>query len=370
MAPSTNSAAISRRIHRWRVSAQCRRERLAVLAIRSPNRNSRPKKRSDTAPAVEGCPECHRNGGEPGQTWLVTSSTGIPHSPAGGPRRSTWIGVALLALGATLLLVFALRELVGSDDSDDESAGSSTTAAGVAPAEPGATPVRAIPQVLETRAHDPEAFTQGFEFVDGRLFESTGLVGQSTLRELDPETGDVVRSVDVGSDYFAEGLTAVDDALIQLTWQDGVALVYDRETFQVRETFSYEGEGWGLCQLDANRLVMSDGSDVLTFRDPQSFEVIGTVAVTRGTDSITRLNELECVDGTVWANVWKTDLIMAIDPTTGAVTSTVDATGLLPADQAAGADVLNGIAYDDDAGTFWLTGKLWPSMFEVTFVEG
>jgi glutamine cyclotransferase len=227
-------------------------------------------------------------------------------------------------------------------------------------------------EVLSRRPHDPTAWTQGLLFdADGRLFESTGIVGRSQVRELDPETGAVLRSRPVPDELYGEGLALVDDrTLIQITWTDGQALTYDKESFEVMDTFRYEGEGWGLCS-DGSRLIMSDGSDRLTFRDPTTFAVQGSVAVTADGVPVTRINELECVDGEVWANVWETSVILRIDPESGAVTGMLDATGLL-ADDPAAADVeqwLNGIARIPGGDTWLLTGKLWPQAMEVRIHE-
>ncbi len=228
----------------------------------------------------------------------------------------------------------------------------------------------AVPRVLETYPHDPAAFTQGLLLEDGHFYESTGLYGQSTLREVVPETGEVLREVKLPQDYFAEGLTLVGDRLIQITWQEGTAFVYDLDTFEQTNTFTYEGEGWGLC-YDGERIVMSDGSPTLTLRDPNTFAVIGTIEVTLNGQGVEELNELECVDGFVYANIWQSDTIVKIDES-GKVVEEIDASGLLPEDvraQLVPDAVLNGIAYDAEAGTFFLTGKLWPSMLEVRFRE-
>ncbi|ADI13711.1 glutaminyl-peptide cyclotransferase [Truepera radiovictrix] len=227
-----------------------------------------------------------------------------------------------------------------------------------------------VPEVLATYPHDPEAFTQGLLWDGGRLFESTGLYGASTLREVVPETGEVVRLVALDARYFGEGLALVGDRLIQLTWQEGTAFVYDRATFERVGTFSYEGEGWGLC-FDGEALYMSDGSATLTRRDPETFEVLETVEVTLRGEPVALLNELECAKGRVYANVFTTDVIVRIDPASGRVQGVVDASALLSAEERARLTrdaVLNGIAYNPEADTFYLTGKLWPKLFEVRFV--
>ncbi|ODU01758.1 MAG: glutaminyl-peptide cyclotransferase [Pseudonocardia sp. SCN 72-86] len=221
------------------------------------------------------------------------------------------------------------------------------------------------PQVLGELPHDPTAFTQGLELDDGILYEGTGLEGRSQLRELDPATGALRRAVPLPGTLFGEGLTVVGDTIWQLTWRDGVVLEWDRATLTLRRQVPMSGEGWGLCR-DGSRLVRSDGTDLLRFHDPVTFAETGSVRVTLDGRPLTQLNELECVDGQVWANVWQTDRIVRIDPADGRVTAIVDATGLLPADRRAGADVLNGIASLGN-GEFLLTGKLWPTMFRVRF---
>jgi glutaminyl-peptide cyclotransferase len=223
------------------------------------------------------------------------------------------------------------------------------------------------PQVLAVFPHDRGAFTQGLLLHEGSLYESTGLYGRSTLRQVDPRTGDVKRVVSLAPTLFGEGLARVDDRLIQITWQHGVAPVYNLLTFEQVGQFTYSGEGWGLC-YDGQRLVMSNGSSNLTFRDPQTFAVAGTVGVTLKGQPVERLNELECVGQHVYANVWQTDTIVRIHAETGRVDATIDASGLLSPEDRIGVDVLNGIAYDPERDVFLITGKLWPRLFEVRFV--
>ncbi|NWF70812.1 MAG: glutaminyl-peptide cyclotransferase [Chloroflexi bacterium] len=221
-------------------------------------------------------------------------------------------------------------------------------------------------QVLSLRPHDTSAFTQGLLLHNGLFYESTGLVGQSSLREVDPETGEVLRRVDV-PEVFAEGLALVDQRLLQLTWTSGVAFVYDLETFARRGSFAYHGEGWGLC-YDGHQLYMSDGSDTLFVRDAETFAVLDTVPVRLNGVALTQLNELECVGDAIYANVWQTDEIVRIDKHSGVVTGLIDARGLLTEQEQQDADVLNGIAYDAENAVFFITGKLWPHVFEVRFV--
>jgi glutamine cyclotransferase len=222
-------------------------------------------------------------------------------------------------------------------------------------------------EVIERRDREADVFTQGFEADDGVLFETGGLYGESTVRIVDAQTGIPTAEVGLAPELFAEGLTLVDDELIVLTWQEEVALVLDATTLAEVDRYAYEGEGWGLCD-DGERLVMSNGSDRLTFRDRTTFAPLGEVAVSLDGAPVSQLNELECVAGEVYANVWQTDTIVRIDPDTGTVTARIDASGLLDEAERAQADVLNGIAHDPAAGTFLLTGKLWPAMFEVRFV--
>jgi glutaminyl-peptide cyclotransferase len=222
-------------------------------------------------------------------------------------------------------------------------------------------------EVVAEHPHDPQAFTQGLVVDGDRFYESTGDYGYSDVREVEIESGEVVREEPLPPSLFGEGLAQVDDRLIQLTWREHVARVYDRETLTMVDEFDYEGEGWGLC-YDGERLVMSDGSATLTFRDPDTFDEIGSVDVTADGEPVGRLNELECVDGQVYANVYTANDILVIDPEGGEVTASIDASGLLTPDEAAEADVLNGIAHAGDGDTFFLTGKHWPTMFEVRFV--
>lgn len=235
----------------------------------------------------------------------------------------------------------------------------------------GAAGPRAIEQlrvrVVASYPHDRAAYTQGLEWHGGRLYESTGLVGRSTLRRVELETGVVEQRVDLPSELFGEGLTRVGRNFIQLTWQDGRAIVWDAATLRATHEFRYPGEGWGLCH-DGERLVMSDGSDRLVFRSPATFEKLGEVQVTLDGQPLRHLNELECVDGEVYANVWQTDHIARIDPRSGRVTAWIDAAGLLTPAERAGAEVLNGIAYVRERDRFLVTGKLWPRLFEVVFV--
>jgi len=226
-------------------------------------------------------------------------------------------------------------------------------------------------RVLEVRPHDRTAFTQGFELAGGVLYEGTGLVGRSAILATDPATGAVRQREDLPAPLFGEGITIADRRIWQLTWRDGIAIERDLATMAELRRVRYTGEGWGLC-FDGTRLVMSDGTDRLTFRDPVTFDTIGEVRVRRAGEPASRLNELECAGGAVWANVWQTDHILRIDPAAGTVTAVVDAAGLLaqhasPAGRS-GADVLNGIAALPGGTEFLITGKLWPHTFHVQFL--
>lgn len=237
---------------------------------------------------------------------------------------------------------------------------------GAGPPAPASTVPTLRPQVLGELAHDTAAFTEGLEVAGGSLYEGTGLAGRSQLRELDPATGALRRAVPLPGTLFGEGITVVGDRIWQLTWRDGEALEWDRASLTLLRRVPIEGEGWGLC-AEPGRLVRSDGTDLLRFHDPVTFAETGSVRVTLDGGPVTELNELECADGQVWANVWRTDRIVRIDPADGRVTAVVDAAGLLAADRRAGTDVLNGIAALG-GGEFLLAGKFWPATFRVRFV--
>jgi glutaminyl-peptide cyclotransferase len=220
-------------------------------------------------------------------------------------------------------------------------------------------------KVVHTYPHDPQAYTQGLLFLDGHLYESTGLNGRSSLRMVDLTTGRVLQSVPVPDQYFAEGLASWGSTLIQLTWQSHVAFVYDRFSFRLLRTIPYEGEGWGLTE-DGQHLILSDGSSTLKFLDPATFHVVRSIQVTDQGAPVTQLNELEYVRGEIYANVWHSDRVARISPATGKVLGWIDLTGILPADQHSDPEaVLNGIAYDAAHNRLFVTGKLWPRLFEI-----
>ncbi len=224
-------------------------------------------------------------------------------------------------------------------------------------------------RVVAEYPHDRHAFTQGLAYVDGVLYEGTGLNRQSSLRRVDLETGEVLQAVRLSEEYFGEGIAVVDDRIYQLTWQNNVCIVYDRETFDVVEIFSYSTEGWGLT-TDGERLIMSDGTNRLSVRDPETFEEIETIDVYDGAREVRNLNELEIVHGEIWANVWQTDRVARIDPESGQVTGWIDLRGLLSERERERrpVDVLNGIAHDPETDRLFVTGKLWPKLFEIEVV--
>jgi glutamine cyclotransferase len=224
--------------------------------------------------------------------------------------------------------------------------------------------------VVAAFPHDPNAFTQGLVYADGELYESTGLLGESTLRRVELGTGRVLQQAALPKEYFGEGLALVGDALVQLTWRNGLGLVYDRKTFARRRTFTYQGEGWGLAYDGTSRLVMSDGTDRLTFLDPKTFARVRTLRVQDAGRSVEGLNELEWVEGGIWANVWTTDRIARISPATGAVTGWIALDTLWPLrDRTPGADVMNGIAYDPKLRRIFVTGKKWPRLYQIALTK-
>lgn len=221
--------------------------------------------------------------------------------------------------------------------------------------------------VVRALSHDTSAFTQGLEYLDGFLYEGTGLNGRSSIRKVKLETGEVLQRRDVPHEHFGEGLTIWRSELFQLTYKSGVAFVYDRQTFAPRHTFKYAGEGWGLTH-DMSGLIMSDGTESLRFLDPATFSERRRVRVTALGAPVTSLNELEYVEGEIFANVWQTDYIARVDPATGQVRGWVDLRGLLSTRERNSADVLNGIAYDAAGNRLFVTGKLWPKVFEIRLV--
>ncbi len=243
-------------------------------------------------------------------------------------------------------------------------AGCAPTATTPAPAAPAA-PTQYTYEVVHAYPHNPDAFTEGLVFINGKLYESTGLNGHSTLREEELETGKVLRNLDIPAEYFGEGLAILNGKAYQLTWQTQKGFVYDLPTFNLINSFTYTGEGWGLT-TDGHSLIMSDGTSTIRFLDPATFAVQRTITVKNQGVPVTQVNELEYIKGIIYANVWQTNNIILIDPQTGDVRGVADFSGLLPLeDRANHPDVLNGIAYDPATDRIFVTGKLWPKLFEV-----
>ena len=249
-------------------------------------------------------------------------------------------------------------------------AASTTTAppTTAAPAAERGPPRRYLPQLVERLPHDRSSFTQGLVWRQGVFYESTGLRGRSAVRIVDPATGEAIREQTLPDQYFGEGLEVANGRVVQLTWQEETAFIWEAGTLEPLGTFAYQGEGWGLCAQE-DRFVMSDGSSVLTFRHLETFQPLGTVEVTGEDGPVANLNELECAGGLVYANIWLTDSIAVIDPADGTVTGLIDGSGLTDLlDDRDGINVLNGIAYRPDLDLFYLTGKLWPNLFLVELV--
>jgi glutamine cyclotransferase len=221
-------------------------------------------------------------------------------------------------------------------------------------------------KIVNTFPHDPQAFTQGLEFHDGYLYEGTGLKGKSSLRRVELRTGRVVQIHRLPSEYFGEGITILGDKIYQLTWQNGVCFVYDRRAFRQITQFRYDGEGWGLTN-DGKHLIMSDGSEVITFRDPDTFAEVRRITVRAQGKPVKNLNELEYIEGEIWANIWYSDIIARIDPSTGIVKAWVDMEGLPVKDRDIEA-VMNGIAYDRQNKRLFVTGKNWNQLFEIELI--
>ena len=261
-----------------------------------------------------------------------------------------WIG----ALFASILFISSLQYIYIKEVSGESSSNSESE-----------------PQLMEVNItkeveHDEQAFTQGLLWYNGMFYESTGLEGKSTLRELYPN-GTVNRSTDLNETLFGEGLARVGEQLIQLTWKNGTALVWNISNFQLESQFEYEGEGWGLCN-DGTDLVMSNGSSSLSFRKYDDFSIVGHLNVSLDGQPVSNLNELECAGEYIWANIYLTDNIIRINSSTGIVDLFVNASSLSGLQTGGSNDVLNGIAIDDE-GKMWLTGKKWDSLYEVELIE-
>ena len=224
-------------------------------------------------------------------------------------------------------------------------------------------------QVINTWPHDTQAYTQGLAFHDGNLFESTGLRGSSSLRRVELETGKVKKKVDVRREYFAEGMTIFKDKIFQLTWQEQTGFVYDLKKLEREGEFTYEGQGWGLTH-DNQSLIMSDGTNRIRFLDPVTFKLQRTISVYDNGHALMEINELEYIKGEIYANIWKTNRIVRIDPATGGINAWIDMTGLHhEGDDPDSENCLNGIAYDTASDRLFVTGKRWPNVFEIRLVR-
>ena len=219
-------------------------------------------------------------------------------------------------------------------------------------------------QIINKYPHDPTAFTQGLVYYEGVFYEGTGLRGKSTLRIVDPTTGETIQSINLAPEYFGEGITILDGLIYQLTWRSHTAFTYTLELDQI-DTWTIPNEGWGLTE-NGTHLIMSDGTSTLSIINPETLTIVDKIKVTSQGTEITRINELEYIQGYIYANIWQTDQIAIINPTTGTVESWIDLTGLQNhLDTTTGIDVLNGIAYDQETEKIYVTGKNWPNLFEI-----
>ncbi len=325
--------------------------------------------------------------GGPSPQGVVSSTAAAPSDAGAAASPAAGTTAASVSVVSTTIRAAAVREASAPSSSVPPAAApsSSVTSAAAAPSSTAAPPSTAAPDaplfdpagvsILRALPHDPQAFTQGLALRGGLFYESTGLYGRSTVRIVAPGTGEVIVSQALEDGYFGEGLEVVGDRVVQLTWLEGTAFVWDAETLAPLGRYTYEGQGWGLCAFE-DRFVMSDGSSSLTVRDLETFEVKGGEIPVRTAagEPVEMLNELECVGDPVYgdlvyANIWLADRIAVIDAAGGLVVGMVDASALLgelPPDILADPDnVLNGIAYDPDRGVFYLGGKRWPLIFEV-----
>jgi glutamine cyclotransferase len=219
-------------------------------------------------------------------------------------------------------------------------------------------------RVIRSYPHDRLAFTQGLVYEEGFFYEGTGLHGQSALRKVDPVSGRILKEIRLDPSHFGEGIAVFGERIVQLTWKSRIGFVYDKNSFQLVKTFAYPGEGWGITH-DGRRLIMSDGTAVLRFLDPNDFKEVATLRVHDEKGPVTGLNELEYIKGVIYANVWPTERVAVIDPRRGRIKAWIDLKGLLGKFDVQGVDVLNGIAYDARGERLFVTGKLWPKVFEI-----
>lgn len=284
------------------------------------------------------------------------------------PRLARALSLPLLAVWATLAGCFNVGAQTTATAPSVVSTPPSTSSATppAAPPLPAPAVVKRLKwSVVASHPHDAGAFTQGLLWHDGGFYESTGLEGQSTVRRVEFPSGRVVKSTKLAPDLFGEGLTMFGNRLIQLTWQTRRGLVYERDSLRLLRDFSYRTEGWGITS-DGRDLIMSDGTSTLTYLDANTFKPRRRLGVTLNGQPLRMLNELEWIEGKIWANVWQTNLVAQIDPASGRVVSTLDLTGILTPQESNGdEDVLNGIAYDAKTKRIFVTGKLWPRLFQI-----
>lgn len=288
----------------------------------------------------------------------ASSRAGRPGSKRTPSRAAAIIGIVLVVVVAAALVILASMR----PQPTGQPAGEVANRAAPTPDQPAQ---QVSYEVVNSYPHDPTSFTQGLLWADGGFYESSGLYGQSKLRRLEFPSGKVLKQIGLDTELFAEGLAMVDNRLIQLTWKTHRGFVYDKNTFRLLQEFKYDTEGWGLT-FDGKDLVLSDGSSDLFYLDPQSFKPVKKLAVTMNGQPVPEINELEFIDGEIWANVWQTDRILRIDPSTGQVRSFLNLKQILaPSDRKGSEDVLNGIAYDPEHKRIFVTGKLWPRIFEI-----
>jgi glutamine cyclotransferase len=280
------------------------------------------------------------------------------HKQASVKKKQSPLTIAVVVIILLAMVGFVALGMFGTGQkSPSENMSSSTSSSGAAK--------KVEWEIVNSYPHDPEAFLQGLVWYDNGFYEGTGLYGQSSLRRVEFPSGKVLKKIDIAKEFFGEGIAVVNNHIIQLTWQSHKGFVYDRETFTKISEFTYPTEGWGLT-YDGKNLILSDGSSSLFFLDPETFQTVRKLDVTMNGTPLPRLNELEYIDGEIWSNVWQTDRIVRINPTSGQVTSFLDMTGILTRQNRTGnEDVLNGIAYDAQQKRIFISGKQWPKIFEI-----
>lgn len=277
-------------------------------------------------------------------------------------RFKIWVRREFLILAPGLALAFCLCALAGGDGREHASALETSAQSAEKPV-----PVLGV-KVLKTYPHDPHAFTQGLEYFDGFLYESTGETGQSSVRKVDLESGKVLQKTELRPEYFGEGLTIFHGKIYQLTWLSKIGFVYDLRSFRKLREFHYFGEGWGLAH-DGSQLILSDGTNTLRYLDSETAEVVSTLEVYAGKQAVTNLNELEYIGNEIYANVWHSNRIAQIDPASGQVRAWIDCSAIAAQEEKEPEGVLNGIAFDPARHRLFITGKDWAHLFEI-HVEG